>query len=125
MEHEDIILEISERINGLSPNALSILTDDSVFSKITEIAKEHIIPVNKIVRFENRILLGFLGGVSKKEMIDFLTGEASLEEDEAESIISDVDEKILSPLREKIEKDGEIAKEQTTTTADPYLEEIE
>ena len=58
-------------------------------------------------------------------MIDFLTGEASLEEDEAENVISDVDEKILSPLREKIEKDGEIAKEQTTTTADPYLEEIE
>ena len=134
MENENIILEISERVNGISPNALSILTDESVFSKISEIAKSHMIPVNKTVRFENRILLGFLGGLTKKEMVSFLIEEGHLKDDEAETIISEIDEKILSPLREKIEKDKEKAKEvkepeepedQTTVTNDPYLEEIE
>ncbi len=122
MENTNITEQITKRFNKLSPSVASNLVTSFFTENLTQISKNHKIPINKINAFENKLFFNFTGDESQDAIMSFLTQIACLDEDEAHSVFKEVQDKFLTYL----DKSGEQSHQDSKTEKeDLYLEKIE
>ena len=122
MENTNITEQITKRFNKLSPSIASNLVTSFFTENLTQISKNHKIPINKINNFETKLFFNFTGDESQDAVMSFLTQVACLDEDEARSVFKEVQDKFLTYL----DKSGEQSHQDSKTEKeDLYLEKIE
>ena len=122
MENTNITEQITKRFNKLSPSIASNLVTSFFTENLTQISKNHKIPINKINSFETKLFFNFTGDESQDAVMSFLTQVACLDEDEAHSVFKEVQDKFLTYLDKLGEQSSQDNK---TEKEDLYLEKIE
>jgi hypothetical protein len=93
---------IRKQIESLPHDVRDAIQSAKVTQKIYAIGKMHHLHVDALEVFSNNVYFVLLGLMHTKEFLQALQGDLALSREEAESIASEVDRQILSPIKQSL-----------------------
>lgn len=132
---EDITLELFEKevLHAFSNEAEPVqnaILKHILPLEIKELVRKHKIPVSHIQSFENYVYLIALSILTLHNLEQWLQAYARMSFDEIQSLLSDIEENIIDPLKKMRNKEKETESHHTTQkgrgeeTKDAYRESV-